>query len=100
MRRCRRTHRRGAITDVQLITVVRELDATFVIPSEDEWYKAAHYDGSGGAYYDYPTSSDSVPGYVNDSGNLSGSGTPFTEGGTDPGNYATYDGSKGDVAQV
>ena len=33
-----------------------------------------------------------MPGYVNNSGNLSGAGTPFTEGGTDPGNYATYDG--------
>jgi formylglycine-generating enzyme required for sulfatase activity len=46
-------------------------------------------------YFDYPTSSNSVPGYVNNSGNLSGTGTPFTEGGTDPGNYATYDGDGG-----
>jgi formylglycine-generating enzyme required for sulfatase activity len=43
-------------------------------------------------YYDFPTSSNSVPDYVNNSGNLSGTGTAFTEGGTDPGNYATYDG--------
>lgn len=40
-----------------------EPDATWVIPSEDEWYKAAFHknDGATGNYYDYPTSSDSVP---------------------------------------
>ena len=83
----------GAISDAELIAVTREPDATWVIPTEDEWYKAAyHYnDGVTGNYFDYPTSSDSLPGSVNDSGNLTGTGTPFTEGGTDPGNYATYD---------
>jgi len=80
-----------------LMEVEREPDATWVIPSEDEWYKAAYHknDGVTGNYWGYPTSSDSVPGYVNDSGNLSGTGAPFTEGGTDPGNYATYDGDGG-----
>jgi formylglycine-generating enzyme required for sulfatase activity len=29
------------------------------LPSEDEWYKAAYYDGS--TYYDYPTGTDTVP---------------------------------------
>jgi len=81
----------GAMSDAALLAVVRKPDATWVIPTEDEWYKAAYYDGGTGVYYDYPTSSDSVPGYVNNSGNLSGTGTAFTEGGTDPGNYATYD---------
>jgi sulfatase modifying factor 1 len=87
----------GAMTDVELLAITREPDATWVIPSEDEWYKAAyhHNDGVTGNYFDYATSSDSAPGYVNDSGNLSGMGTPFTEGGTDPGNYATYDGDGG-----
>ncbi len=53
----------GATTDAELIAVVRKEDATWVIPSEDEWYKAAyHYnDGATANYYDYPTSSDSVP---------------------------------------
>ncbi len=85
----------GATSHEDLATVVREVDATWVIPSEDEWYKAAYYDSGSGVYYDYPTSSDSAPGYVNDSGNLSGTGTAFTEGGTDPGRYATYDGDGG-----
>ncbi len=43
-----------------LLGVTREPDATWVIPSEDEWYKAAYYDGSGG-YYDYPTQSNTAP---------------------------------------
>ncbi len=68
----------------------------YFIPTEDEWYKAAYYDpslnGGAGGYYDYPTGSNTAPGYVNNSGNLSGTGNPFTEGGADPGTYATYDG--------
>ncbi len=87
----------GATSNAELMAVVREGDATWVIPSEDECYKAGYHknDGVTGNYFDYPTSSDSVPGYVNNSGNLSGTGEPFTEGGTDPGNYATYDGDDG-----
>lgn len=85
----------GATSNAELMGVVRELDATWVIPSEDEWYKAAYYYGLRSVYYDYPTSSNHDPGYVNNVGNLSGTGTPFTEGGTDPGNYATYKGDGG-----
>jgi formylglycine-generating enzyme required for sulfatase activity len=53
----------GATSDVALIAVIRESDATWVIPSEDEWYKAAyHYnDGATGNYWDYPTRSDTAP---------------------------------------
>ena len=87
----------GAITDAALLAVSREADATWVIPSEDEWYKAAYHknDGVTDNYFEYPTSSDTMPRYVNDSGNLSGTGDPFTEGGTDSGNYATYDRDSG-----
>jgi formylglycine-generating enzyme required for sulfatase activity len=88
----------GATTNAALMAVGRKwADATWVIPTEDEWYKAAYHknDGVTGNYWNYPTSSDSPPGYVKDSGNLSGTGTPFVEGGTDPGNYATYNGDGG-----
>ena len=53
----------GATTAEALMQVVREPDATWVIPSEDEWYKAAYHknDGVTGNYYNYPTSSNSVP---------------------------------------
>jgi len=55
----------GATTNFTLMAVTRELDATYFIPTEDEWYKAAYFDptlnaGAGG-YYDYPTGTDSVP---------------------------------------
>jgi formylglycine-generating enzyme required for sulfatase activity len=84
----------GATTDAQLMAVTREPDWKWAITSEDEWYKAAYHknDGITGNYFDYPTSSNSPPGYVNNGGNLSTTGTPFVEGGTDPGNYATFDG--------
>ncbi len=53
---------KGAMTDPELMAIDhRESGATWAIPTEDEWYKAAYYDSAGGVYYDYPTSSDSVP---------------------------------------
>ena len=85
----------GATSSAALLAVDREADWKWAITSEDEWYKAAYYNPSASSYYDYPTSSDTAPGYVNNSGNLSGTGNPFTEGGTDPGNYTTYDGDLG-----
>lgn len=36
----------------------RSLGATFFIPSEDEWYKAAYYDPNSSTYYDFPTGTD------------------------------------------
>lgn len=46
-----------------LQAVMREPDATWVIPSEDEWYKAAYHlnNGPTGDYYLYPMQSDSTP---------------------------------------
>ncbi len=53
----------GAWLPADLMAVVRKEDATWVIPSEDEWYKAAyHYnDGVTGNYWDYPTESNTSP---------------------------------------
>jgi formylglycine-generating enzyme required for sulfatase activity len=47
--------------DERLEDVVREPDATWVIPSEDEWYKAAYHrnDGVTANYWNYPTRADS-----------------------------------------
>ena len=58
----------------------RNAGAKFFIPTEDEWYKAAHHNkdaGILGMYFDYPTGTDSLPG--ND----------ITET-TNPGNNANY----------
>jgi sulfatase modifying factor 1 len=71
-----------------------DVGTAYFIPTLDEWYKAAYYDPTTEDYFMYPTSSDTVPGYVNDAGNLSGGGA-FSEGGVDPGNYATYNGDGG-----
>ena len=53
----------GATSNGELMTIVRKFDATWVLPSEDEWYKSAyHYnDGVTGNYCDYPTQSDPAP---------------------------------------
>lgn len=39
----------------------RNSNAHYFLPSEDEWYKAAYYDGDTGTYYDYATGSDTAP---------------------------------------
>lgn len=55
----------GARTDVELAAVTRRGNAQYVIPTEDEWYKAAYYSTSG--YWEYPTRSNSAPSNVLDS---------------------------------
>jgi formylglycine-generating enzyme len=69
----------GAKTDAALLAVTRKANATYVIPSGDEWYKAAYHknDGVTGNFFDYPTGSDIIPSNV--------LGNP-----TDPGNNATF----------
>lgn len=39
----------------------RNSQATYFLPSVDEWYKAAYYDPNSGVYFDYPTGSDTAP---------------------------------------
>ncbi|HDZ20831.1 hypothetical protein LCGC14_0366660 [marine sediment metagenome] len=45
------------------LTGVRKADARYVIPSEDEWYKAAYHKNNGATsdYYIFPTSTDVIP---------------------------------------
>jgi formylglycine-generating enzyme required for sulfatase activity len=66
----------------------RHKDAYYFLPSEQEWYKAAYYDGVAGVYYNYPTGSDSAPTAV---AGGTGAGTavynqPFAQGPADIGN--------------
>jgi sulfatase modifying factor 1 len=63
----------------------RNSGATFYIPTEDQWYKAAYYKGSGtnAGYWDYATQSDTAPTAV-----LSGSTGIGSSGST--GNFANY----------
>jgi formylglycine-generating enzyme required for sulfatase activity len=78
----------GAITNASLLTVTRNSGATWCIPTENEWYKAAYYNPANSSYYLYPTQSNSTPSNV-----LSAIGTNnanFWNGGfTDLVNYLT-----------
>ncbi len=68
----------GAVNDAALMAVTRKTNATWVIPSEDEWYKSAYHknDGVTGNYFDYPMRSNTLPTYVLIN--------------PDPGNHATF----------
>jgi formylglycine-generating enzyme len=69
----------GVTSGPALLAVTRKTNATWAIPTEDEWYKSAYHknDSATGNYFDYPTSSDTMPRNI--------LGDP-----TDPGNTATY----------
>ncbi len=53
----------GATTNSALMAITRNATATYFIPSEDEWYKAAYYKGSGtsAGYWLYPTRNNTAP---------------------------------------
>jgi len=53
----------GAMTVAQLFAVTRTPGATYWIPTENEWYKAAYYKGGGAdaGYWTYTTKSDTAP---------------------------------------
>jgi hypothetical protein len=62
----------GAYTMANGVGVSRNAGATWFLPTENQWYKAAYYDGAAGVYHDYPTRSDTAPNNnipPNDSGN-------------------------------
>jgi formylglycine-generating enzyme required for sulfatase activity len=76
-------------------TVSRNFGATIVLPSQNEWHKAAYYDGLSETYFDYPAGTDAamtcaapgatpntancgdVVGNVTDVGAYTGSGSPY-----------------------
>jgi len=74
----------GKMADWELEDVAREPDATWVIPTENEWFKAAYHknDGVTGNYWNFPTGANN--GVSNDLID------------PDPGNNATFtDGAAG-----
>lgn len=68
----------GATTYAEFLAVTRKSNARYVIPIEDEWYKAAYYKsgGTNAGYWDFPTDTNSTPS--NDLIN------------PDPGNHANF----------
>ncbi|HEX5471068.1 MAG TPA: SUMF1/EgtB/PvdO family nonheme iron enzyme [Lacipirellulaceae bacterium] len=62
----------GTATPTNADSITRNNGATWFLPTENQWYKAAYYDGTAGSYYDYPTKSDAAPDNnipLDDSGN-------------------------------
>lgn len=53
----------GATDNDSLLAVTRSDNARYVVPTEDEWYKAAYHknDGATGNYWLYPTQSNDMP---------------------------------------
>lgn len=56
----------GAVTDAELLVVKRNKNATWAIPTENEWYKSAYYQpavsgGDSDGYWLYPTATNVEP---------------------------------------
>ncbi len=110
----------GATSNSDLMAINRNAGATYFIPSEDEWYKSAFYEGGSqnAGYWIYPTQSNTVPTNVlsatgtnnanyRDYYGTAGNGgysdatnklTPVGAFAASPGSYGTYD-QGGDVWQ-
>lgn len=97
----------GIATPTNATTVIRNSDATWFLPTEDEWYKAAFYDprtaAEGGPagddhYWLYATASDSEPtqATANLNGDISNPGANVANWG----NGADWNGLDGNVATV
>lgn len=56
----------GEVMAIDRAAAVDSHGTVYVIPTEDEWYKAAYYDGSN--YYDYPNESNTSPDGINFAG--------------------------------
>jgi sulfatase modifying factor 1 len=75
--------------------------ATFYVPTENQWYKAAFYKGSGtnAGYWDYSTGSDTAPTAVSADG--TGAGSAGSTGNfANFGNGAVWNGLTGNVTTV
>jgi formylglycine-generating enzyme required for sulfatase activity len=85
----------GTATPSNGLSVTRNLGANIFVPSENEWYKAAYYDGLSATYFDYPAGTNtatvcaaptgtanrancnSAAGGVTDVGAYTGSASPY-----------------------
>jgi formylglycine-generating enzyme len=78
----------GALTDGALAKVTRSSNATYVIPTENEYYKAAFYNPKTGLYFAYPTSNNNPPTNSFSSSNANGANF-YDNGFSDPTNILT-----------
>ncbi len=83
----------GTLTNVNRAAAVSVYGTVYVLPTEDEWYKAAYLKADGSAYTLYATG-DSIPGVETDA-NYGGSGgtysTPWNVGTGNAENNGTFD---------
>ena len=54
----------GTPTPSNAATIARNAGATVVLPTLNEWYKAAYYDSTTKSYFLFPTSSNSIPNAI------------------------------------
>jgi formylglycine-generating enzyme len=80
----------GANSNATLAAITRNTGATYVIPSENEWYKAAWYKGGGtnAGYWLWPTASDSTPSNVYNPAGTNNANF-YNNGYSDPVNFLT-----------
>jgi formylglycine-generating enzyme required for sulfatase activity len=78
----------GTATPSNGTTVLRNIGANIFLPSENEWYKAAYYDGLSATYFDYPTGTNtatvcSAPGATPNTANCDAPGSDATDADVD-----------------
>jgi formylglycine-generating enzyme required for sulfatase activity len=81
----------GATSNAALAAVTRSPGATYVIRTENEWYKAAYYSGGGtnAGYWLFPTQSNVVPSNILSATQTNNANFPYDGLYTDPTNYLT-----------
>ena len=77
----------GATSNTDLLAVTRTPNAQFVIPTENEWYKAAYYDPYLSTYHQFATRTDDIPS--NSYGDLGNNATYWRSGFTKPNTFVT-----------
>ena len=92
----------GAYTMANGVSVTRNAGAIWFLPTENQWYKAAYYDGAASVYYDYSTGSNTAPNNsipADDTGNSANyyagdftqnASYPFTSAGAYAQSYSPY----------
>ena len=51
----------GVVTGIDRASAQSSYGTVYFLPTENEWYKAAYYDGGTSTYYGFPTGSDATP---------------------------------------
>jgi formylglycine-generating enzyme required for sulfatase activity len=82
----------GSTGSAALMAVTRSSTASWVLPTVDEWYKAAYYAGGGtnAGYWSYPTQNNSMPSDVLSLSGTNNANFATISGNADPLNLLTH----------